>query len=91
MFVKVFKIITLNSTSPHIVNRQIGPSIFNTSSLAALRIVKIGVKIDQSCSIIPTKHPGGENTSILCYTYLNILLFELILIIIVNKTYFFNL
>lgn len=48
------------------LNRQIGPSIFNTSSLTALRIVNIGVKIDQSCSTLPTRHPGGENTSILC-------------------------
>lgn len=46
------------------LNRQIGPSIFNTSSLAALRIVNIGVKIDQSCSTLPTKQPGGANTSI---------------------------
>lgn len=61
--------ITLNSTSPHMLNRQIGPSIFNTSSLVALRIVNIGVKIDQSCSTIPTKHPGGEKTSILCYKH----------------------
>lgn len=75
MFQLSFKNITLNSTSPHMLNRQIGPSIFNTSSLAALRIVKTGIKIDQSCSTIPTKHPGGENTSILYNENLNTILF----------------
>lgn len=58
------------------LNRQIGPSIFNTASFAALRIVNIGVKIDQSCSTDPTKQPGGENTSILYSTSLNTSMFK---------------
>lgn len=58
------KKITLNSTSPHNVKVQNGPSIRSTTSPAAFFILNDGLHMDHSCSIEPTRLPGGAETSI---------------------------
>ena len=55
---------TLNSTSPHILNVQKGPSIINTVTPDASFTLNFGLKILHSCWIEPISVPGGAVTSI---------------------------